>query len=419
MLRTARRRLSRELGLLETGRAASFVGQAPFQIDEELIERSRQATAGALDSVTTATWFVPYFTHAAYAGVFTVLRVAEHLAKEGVRSTFVIYGQAPRRVESLSAEARRTFPGLAESAFRSFDFAHGSVEDLPPSDIAFSTLWDSAYLLLRFNQCKRKFYLIQDYEPLFFPAGAKYALAEATYRFGFTAIANTPGLLEVVRQRHQGVVGTSFVPPIDRRYFHDGDPGGRRAGSGDRCKVVCYTRPTKPRNAFELMLGVIRELSSRVGPDAIEIITAGEQWSPKRFGVQGLVTNLGLLKTLDEVGALYRSCDIGIVYMLSAHPSYQPFEFMASGVATVVNRNQANAWFLRDRANCLVAEPSPPSMAAKVAELVMDSDLRERIQQGGREAVTYDWPPVLDEIWAYIAADGSRTRSVDGRVGAP
>ena len=39
---------------------------------------------------------------------------------------------------------------------------------------------------------KRKFYFVQDYEPLFYPASSRSALAEATYRFGMPAIVNTP-----------------------------------------------------------------------------------------------------------------------------------------------------------------------------------------------------------------------------------
>ena len=73
------------------------------------------------------------------------------------------------------------------------------------------------------------------------------------------------------------------------------------------------------------------------------------------FGLKGRVRNLGVLSSLDEVAALYRSCDIGLVFMHTKHPSYQPLEFMASGMATVSNINPATAWLLRDGENCLLA----------------------------------------------------------------
>ncbi len=61
------------------------------------------------------------------------------------------------------------------------------LDDLPASDVAICTFWVSAYFLLKFNKTKRKYYFIQDYEPLFYPGGATFALAESTYRFGFRA----------------------------------------------------------------------------------------------------------------------------------------------------------------------------------------------------------------------------------------
>ena len=78
--------------------------------------------------------------------------------------------------------------------------------------------------------------------------------------------------------------------------------------------------------------------------DRVEIICAGENWNPAQFGMAGRITNLGRARSLDEVAALYRSCDIGFVFMHTKHPSYQPFEFMASGMATVSNINPATTW---------------------------------------------------------------------------
>ena len=35
----------------------------------------------------------------------------------------------------------------------------------------------------------RRLYLVQDYEPFFYPRGTEHALGEDTYRFGFRCIA--------------------------------------------------------------------------------------------------------------------------------------------------------------------------------------------------------------------------------------
>ncbi len=90
-----------------------------------------------------------------------------------------------------------------------------------------------------------------------------------------------------------------------------------------------------------------------------------------------------MLRSLEEVAALYRSCDIGLVFMHTKHPSYQPFEFMASGMATVSNINPATEWLLRDGENCLLTPPLPTPTAERLRRLVEDPELRARIAAAG------------------------------------
>jgi O-antigen biosynthesis protein len=248
--------------------------------------------------------------------------------------------------------------------------------------------------LLRFNQTKRKYYFIQDYEPLFYEGGSTYALAESTYRFGFKGIVNTPGLLKALNQRH-GLEGISFTPAVDSRYYYppDADDEDRK-----KIRIFFYARPNNPRNAFNLGILIIDDLLKKYG-DKIEIVTAGSEWKEKKFDLKKKVVNLGLLKNLEAVGDLYRSCDIGFVYMLSKHPSYQPFEFMACGMTTVTNRNEDNLWLLKDGENCLLAEPSPAAMAEKIGWLIEDEKLRSKIRQGGYKTVSSDWNSQLELIW--------------------
>ena len=118
-----------------------------------------------------------------------------------------------------------------------------------------------------------------------------------------------------------------------------------------------------------------------------------------------------MLASLDEVAELYRSCDIGLVFMQTKHPSYQPFEFMASGMATVSNVNPATAWMLRDGENCLLTPPLPTPTAERLGRLVSDHELRQRISKAGLELVgSYRWEEQIEDIWSRIClCDGSAT----------
>ena len=373
----------------------NYLANPLFQITEKDLSDSKAASKRSITEVKSALWFVPYFDHITYGGIYTIFRFIEHIAKQDIKTTIVLYDNKYVNEAEIKSEIVKHFSALKNINIIVLDLENQSIDDLPESDIAFSTIWMSAYLLLKYNSTKRKYYFIQDYEPLFYEGGSTYALAESTYRFGFEGIVNTPGLLWAINQRH-GLEGVSFTPAVDKKHYY---PFPRKPNK--RVKIFFYARPNNPRNAFELGILIIQKLIQKYG-DQIEIITAGANWKEADYGLTDFITNKGLLGSLEEVGDLYRSCDIGFVYMLSKHPSYQPFEFMACGLATVSNRNEDNLWFFKDGENCLLSEPSAAAMAEKISELVDNEALRNKISTAGQKGINFDWQTELDKIWNYI-----------------
>lgn len=383
-------------GYKELWEEYGFVSNPIFQIDSKDIETSNKAISRKLPGkIKTANWLVPNFGHIKFGGIYTIFRFIEKMSIEGVTNRIIIYDHPSFDLSKLEDQIKENFPNLKNYEFIIFDHANQDINELPECDIAICSFWVSAYLLLKFNKTKRKYYFVQDYEPLFYAGGSTYALAESTYRFGFTGIVNTPGLLAAVNQRH-GMEGVSFIPAVDRAIYY---PNPKKKNK--RIKIFFYARPNNPRNAFNLGVDIIKQLIDKYG-DSIEIITAGANWTEGMYGLDKKITNLGLLKTLTEVGELYRQCDIGFVYMLSKHPSYQPFEFMASGMATVTNNNEDNLWLLKHEENCLLSEPSAAAMAEQIARLIDNKDLRKKIIQNAEKSLGYTWPQQTDMIWNYI-----------------
>jgi glycosyltransferase involved in cell wall biosynthesis len=374
----------------------TFVSNEIFQITAGDIAASRAVIAASTPKhIRTATWFVPYYDHFGFNGIQTIFRFMQKLSQEGVRNHIVIYDNPAIDTARLRYDIASHFPDLKNYHVTVFtDDKIKGLSDLPPSDIAFCTIWVSAYLLLRFNKTKRKYYFIQDYEPLFYVAGSTYALAESTYRFGFRGIVNTPGLLAAVNQRH-GLEGISFIPAANHAVFYP-DPHRQ---PNQRTRIVFYARPLNPRNSFNLGILTIKHLLDTYG-DRIEVVTAGSDgWDPAEFGLAGRITNLGLVKSLTAVADLYRTCDIGFAYMMNKHTTYQFFDYTSCGVATVMNENEDHHWLHKHEVNCLLAEPSPAAMAEQIGRLIDDPALRARLVKNATAAIGYTWDQQMERLW--------------------
>jgi glycosyltransferase involved in cell wall biosynthesis len=368
-----------------------------FDLDDDAVRANRRLIetylAGGATELRSILWYLPYFHHVYFGGTHTLLRFAEQFARvHGVTTHFRCYDVGRDAVGPMAAKVRSAFPALAESTFSC------AADPQPgPVDAAIATLWSSAYPLLHLRETRAKFYFIQDNEQQFYPAGAGSALVEHTYRLGFPGIINTPGLADVYRS--YGNPAVSFVPAVDTHRYY---PATEPRAPGAPVRVFFYGRPKTSRNAFGLGIAALARLKEAYG-DRVDIVCAGENWNPSQFGLAGRIRNLGVLGTLEEVAALYRSCDIGLVFMFTKHPSYQPFEFMASGMATVSNINPATEWLLRDGENCLLTPPLPSPTADRMGRLVEDAELRHRLAAAGRqEVLRYGWEDQIEHVWEAI-----------------
>jgi O-antigen biosynthesis protein len=375
----------------------------------DLDERERAANAEVLAAFARAValelhtlqWFVPWFHNPHGGGVRTILRVADHLHREhGVDNRFHVYDRTADGIRDVPAKLAAAFSSLRGATVTAARPGDRASSDLAPCGAAVATTWPSAFPVARFNGARAKFFFVQDHEPSFHPAGAASAVLEEAARLGLPGIVNTPGLAEVYRS--YGSPAIDFLPAVDADRYHP-PPDGRPSTP---VQIVFYGRPTTARNAFALGLGALRDLKRRFG-ERVRIVAVGEDWNPGQFGVAEVVENRGALEDLDEVAALYRESHIGLALQLTPHPSYQPLEFAASGVATVANRNPHTAWLLRDGETAALAGALPSELAGALARLVEDAGLRERLAAAAREQVlAVRWEDQLERIFAAMTKRG-------------
>lgn len=375
-------------------------GLARINFDE--IEKNYQFTSDmkkntSIGRIRTAIWFVPNFNHVIKGGLRTIFMLAEQLSKEwGTKNTIVIDDFYSQPIASdLQQQLTDNFPNLN---FELLILKHDeSPSVLPEADAAFCTLWVTAYTLAKYNKCKTKFYIMQDYEPMFYTGGSISAIIEQTYRLGFYFIANTPGVASKFCQYSKW--GMEFVPGVDTKLYSPLSENVRKNGP---FKIIYYGRPNNERNCFALGIETMRLVKEKLGKN-VSITSVGANYSVQQYGLDGVIENKGLLKTMEEVAETYRNSDLGLSIMTTPHPSYQPLEYMASGCPAVTNINELNNWLYKDKENIILSEPIYNIMAERILHALEDHELRQSVKDGGLETVlSMSWDNALRNITNYI-----------------
>jgi hypothetical protein len=340
-------------------------------------------------------WVMPDFLSVHNGGPNTILRFAHHFARNGAESIIYIFNghvhqsaeQARREIfEALGAEPRlKVVLNPYDKPLRP--------DDLPESDMAVATLWNTAYILLPYHRTKAKLYLIQDYETQFYPGSVESALADLTYDFGFLGLFNTPGLRDAVTDDH-AMTGYAFQPGIDHDVFFppaSGEPPDLR-------RMFFYGRPEVPRNGFSLGMHGLNMIQTAY-PDS-EVFVAGHSKAYAQSGLRGQ-----FLPYMDyrATGELYRSCGSLISFMFTPHPSYIPLQAMCCGSIPIARRDRYTAWALKDGHNCLLVDPLPHQILEAYARLRGDADLRRHLYENAIR--TFDgitWPDQLRRAYRWF-----------------
>jgi len=213
-------------------------------------------------------------------------------------------------------------------------------------DVFIATAWWSAHLAreilaeqarLHADPSVRRFiYLIQDYEPLFHPWAARYALAKQTYvdRAGYVPVFNTALLRDYLVAQQLANADDLFFHPIMNESLQ---AAARRLGALPReRRILVYGRPSVDRNAYPLLVRGLRRLVERHDTSAWRFVSAGEPHAPVSLGGGARLEPLGKLSLDEYAGELLR-CHAGVSLMISPHPSYPPLEMAALGMHVITN----------------------------------------------------------------------------------
>jgi len=208
-------------------------------------------------------------------------------------------------------------------------------------DIFLATAWWTCYPAQAATQKNKKFlYLIQDFEPGFYPWGKDYAGALATYSMNFVPIFNTSILREFfVKQslirKEVAFQGATFEPAINPLILQ---ARKNRPIKKEKKRLFFYGRQSVARNLFGIGIIALENVINEelFAIDEWEFISAGETHDPIALG-QGAVLKSAGKMSMEDYANFLANTDIGLSLMLSPHPSYPPLEIAAAGAICVTN----------------------------------------------------------------------------------
>jgi hypothetical protein len=288
-------------------------------------------------------------------GHTTMFRLVSALEQAGHRCILYLRDEHGWELEPHRRTIRSWWPWIRAEVRDASD----GIED---AHAIFATAWETAYRALASPARGARFYLVQDFEPAFYPAGSESLLAEATYRFGFHGVTAGRWLAERL-QREYEMTSDYFDFGRDLTYaLNPSIPSEERTG------VCLYARPGTPRRAYEL--GVLAlDLFAERHPD-VDIHLFGLEG--KRLPFRAI--NHGL-QTPEQLNELYNRSIAGLV-LSATNVSLVPYEMLAAGCIPVVNDAEHNRCVL---ANDHVAySPATPFELAGTLSALVERPSPER-----------------------------------------
>lgn len=301
-------------------------------------------------------------------GVLSVIQLVNELILLGIEARIVTLYEDPAIYDWTKLLTR-------PMVFRS---VKELIANLPTTDIAVATLWNTAPWvseLVNRKQANAGVYFIQDYEPWFFPEEDRVARAQvkASYRLIQNRIVKSDWLQN--RLTADGYASRRIRLGMDLARFYPRDT------ATDRSTVLAMARPGTPRRGFPSTIEALAEVK-RSMPE-VEIILFGDRFLssqniPFSFRDEGVVTDQ------NRLAELYSQADVFL-----DGSDFQGFgrcalEAMACATACVLTSVGGVMEYARHGENAIVVPPRRPDIFARaIIAILSDFELKTRLAAGG------------------------------------
>lgn len=320
-------------------------------------------------------------------GHTTLFRMVQGLEERGHRCTILLYNRHGGDLERHRAVIRGGWPELK-----------AGIEAVPVSldgfDACVASSWDTAHVLASRSSAgsgPAAYYFIQDYEPYFYPRGSLYALAEDSYRFGFTNLALGEMVTSTLR-REVGVDAETIT------YGSDLSAYGLR-NTGPRSGVVFFARPGVDRRGYEMGRLALLEFH-RLNPEQ-KIHIYGS--TVRGWGIP--LTQHGVLSAA-ELNSLYNRTAAGLALSFT-NITLVAAEMLAAGNIPVLNDHEFSRHTLGNP-EAVWSKPTPKALADALGSVVTDPDRSARSARAAAHTAP-DWAVAQSEVSRILTGQAAWT----------
>lgn len=257
-------------------------------------------------------------------------------------------------------------------------------------DTIVATMWVTLEYIRRFSSCRRRKYLVQNFETNFYEYNRdEKHLANATYN-------QLPGI--------EYITVSKWCESWLKDVFHD---SVKYAPNGITPTLFPYRQRKFVGKTKILIEGDSKSFYKNVDESfkiidlldrsKFEIHYLSYEGEPKKdYQLDFFHHNI----PHSEVAKIYQECDILLKSSTLESFSYPPLEMMATGGFCVVRPNEGNIEYLKDGENCLFYDPENlQSAVQQINRLVKDDKLRRKLAKGAKQTVSErDWMKVEQQV---------------------
>ncbi|MBE9569438.1 MAG: glycosyltransferase, partial [Proteobacteria bacterium] len=288
-------------------------------------------------------------------GVLSVIQLVNELILLGVEARIVALFEDPAIYDWTKLYTRPVI----------FRNQEELVENFPETDIAVTTLWDTAPWvaeLVRKGRAHKAVYFIQDYEPWFFREDQKELRqkVKGTYRMIESKIVKSEWLRKKMIEDGFSAHKIPLGMDLGRFYPRDVNKSGQ--------SILAMARPNTPRRGFKSTIEALDRVKKMM-PE-VEIVLFGDRFLSSH-DIPFPYRNEGIITDQDYLANLYSEADVFL-----DGSDFQGFgrcglEAMACGAGCVLTGVGGVTEYARDGENSLVVPPKQPeAFAAAITKIL-------------------------------------------------